>query len=223
MTIKKKDILVIGDSHAFVFQHSGVFKQNFTNYDWDAFAVVGATISGIENPNSKTQALPKFMNKLEQGQRDIIILQLGEVDMGFVTWFRAEKYGDSIEKIKEQTISKYLSFIEVVSKYSERIIVLSSPLPTIPDVGAAGDVANQRSSIKASQLERTELTIAFNKKMQELSESGLFEYLNLDSQSLGENGLVDEKLINKVKSDHHYDKKAYAKLLVNNLKNYLEK
>lgn len=217
-----RKVLVLGDSHSLVFQHSGIFKKVFNTYEWDVLAIIGATISGIENPNSKTKALPKFIDKLSESRRDIAILQLDEVDMGFVAWFRAEKYDESIEEIKRQTLNKYIGFINIVKQHCDRVIVISSPLPTIPDEGVVGDVANQRSSIKTSQKDRTMLTLEFNREMEKYSTEHSFEYMNLDTQSLGDTGLVDRRLVNATKSDHHYDKKVYAKLLVDNLKNYLE-
>ena len=114
-----RKVLVLGDSHSLVFQHSGIFKKVFNTYEWDVLAIIGATISGIENPNSKTKALPKFIDKLSESRRDIAILQLGEVERGFVAWFRAEKYDESIEEIKRQTLNKYIGFINIVKQHCD--------------------------------------------------------------------------------------------------------
>lgn len=48
-------------------------------------------------------------------------------------------------------------------------------------------------------------------------------YVSLDSDSLGENGLVDPYLLNEDRNDHHYDREKYTNLLIDRLKPILEK
>ena len=75
----KNKLLILGDSHCEVFR-SPIFKEGiFKNYDLTLELVHGATISGIENPNSKTQALPIF-EKAYKGVRifdDASVISLG--------------------------------------------------------------------------------------------------------------------------------------------------
>jgi hypothetical protein len=219
--LPSKKILVLGESHAFVFAHSSRFKTTFNNYDWDVLAVMGATISGLDNPNSKTKALPKFKEKLEDGYRDKVIVLLGEVDLGFVIWHRAEKYGGSPMDFCNQAIRNYQLFLKEVEQKTGEIIVISAPLPTIPDDAISGEVANLRKSIKATQFERTSLTKYFNQKMSELCIDFRYSFLNLDNLSTGDNGLVAPFLLNKDKTDHHYDKKEYLLLLIQGLREFL--
>ncbi|CAB9495508.1 SGNH/GDSL hydrolase family protein [Alteromonas macleodii] len=217
-----KELLVLGDSHALTFEHSQRFKKKFCKYSWDSLIVVGATISGLQNPNSKTQAMPLFIDKLGDKKRDTILILLGEVDLGFIVWFRAQKYNEDVNVIFDDVVLKYQEFINYVKRYCDNLIVISAPLPTIPDDRKEGEVAQLRASIKATQEERTHLTVKFNLLMQKWVIKSGYSYLNLDEACLGDNGLVINDLLNSEKADHHYDKKKYTDLLLTELENYLD-
>ena len=219
--IARKRVLVIGDSHAEVFL-SKRFVYSFPNIFFDICSVGGATISGLSNPNSKTNAHRIFTEKLyDDKKKDAVIILLGEVDTGFVIWYRAHKYREPIEKMLAKALVNYFSLIDKVSeKY--KTIIISAPLPTIPDGDVKGEVANLRREVKASQKERTKLTLKFNSEVKRycLGRKNT-EFIDLDPVSLGKNGLVQERLLNKNRADHHYDKDAYAKLLIPFLRNIL--
>ena len=210
-------VLALGDSHTEVFK-SGKFPNNFPNHKWDVLTVVGATISGIDNPNSKTNAMQLFSDRLKKRDFSKVILQLGEVDIGFVMWFKAQRDGVPVEDYFDLALKKYQAFVIDVKSYCENVMVVSVPLPTIRDGEALGKVANQRSSIKASQRERTEFTLLFNRRVKEFCRTQNIGFLDLDSSSLGEDGLVSDILCNKNKTDHHYCKFAYSAMLVEKLK-----
>ncbi len=89
--IAKEKIYVLGDSHVLVFKHP-YFKLNFPFKNFEICSVMGATASGLYNPQSKTQAYPIFKEKIRsisKGKK--IIIMLGEVDTGFIIWYRANK------------------------------------------------------------------------------------------------------------------------------------
>lgn len=50
-----QEILVLGDSHSGVFRNI-LFRQSFPRCFFNVVAVTGATASGLQNPNSQTQA-----------------------------------------------------------------------------------------------------------------------------------------------------------------------
>ncbi|RXP45424.1 SGNH/GDSL hydrolase family protein [Lutibacter sp. HS1-25] len=215
-----RKVLVIGDSHAKIFNNP-LFKIHFPFYAFDVCSVKGATASGLENPNSKTQAYKIFKEKLDNPQKYFkVILLLGEVDTGFVIWYRSEKYDAPISKMFNDAIIKYTNFIADTNKLLQPIVI-STPLPTISDNNDWGEIANLRKTIKAKQLERTDLTIKFNNKIEKFCKTNNIEYVNLDKQSLGKNGLIDDYLLNKNSNNHHYNNNNYTKLLIRNLKKIL--
>ncbi len=91
---------------------------------------------GLANPHSQTQAMPIFMEYLHRlNSLDHVVFCLGEVDCGFVIWYRAEKYGTSIMEQFELSLENYFNLIDAYLKelLAANVIVCSTPLPTIPD------------------------------------------------------------------------------------------
>lgn len=217
---RKKKILVLGDSHAEIFDNPLISKK-FCKYKLRNCSVPGATVSGLSNPNSKTQALPLFEAAYKETRPDYTIFLLGEVDVGFVLWYRAEKYNISVRKLLYNTIENYQALV-LSTLGVEGTIIISAPLPTIKDNQSWGEVANARKEIKKSQKERTALTLEFNRIMSEWAFSQNIDFINLDTESLGTNGLVSEYLLNANQFDHHYDPDAYAQMLREYLYKYLD-
>ena len=213
------DVLILGDSHAEVF-YEPAFLPAFPKSCFRVVSVGGATASGLENPRSKTDAYNIFTSALNDEKYDRIVLLLGEVDTGFVIWYRARKYRTSVSEMLQRTVKTYSEFIDKCTGYAETIVI-SAPLPTIDDA-SVGAVAHARREIDASQRERTELTLEFNKRIETFCRSKNIIYINLDNVSLGEDSLVKKELKNSNPADHHYDKRRYAELLISNLRNYLQ-
>ncbi len=91
-------ILVLGDSHCDIFRYCNI-KQN--DIYFDVHNVGGATAQGSVNPNSNTNALNIFRNKIHKINKTdykYVIINLGEVDCGFVIWYRKKKYNISTEE-----------------------------------------------------------------------------------------------------------------------------
>lgn len=205
----KEEVLVVGDSHAAVFNR---IPTKGRPYWLNVVSVGGATISGLENPNSVTQARPAFEEALSVSRSNTCVVILGEVDLGFVIWYRAAKHGYKVEEILDQTFLKYGEFLQGISA-RRRVICVSAPLPMILDGQRWGEVANKRCEVTATQRERTELTLKLNRRMEQFSLTHGMTYLNLDGESIGEDGLVKETLRSRIDADHHYDPAAYLNLL----------
>lgn len=210
-----REILVLGDSHTPVFNHL-LFKEKFPDRFFNVQTVIGATASGLENPNSKTQAYPIFRETIKQTAAKQVIVMLGEVDTGFVIWYRAQKYRESVAAMMDKAIASYSGFLAEL-KMRFDVVCISTPLPTIQDGNDWGDIANARREVTTSQLERTALTLEFNRTMQEFCMRNGIRYVMLDDVSLGENGIVKAELLNSDPSNHHYDQDRYACLLVEGL------
>lgn len=210
-----RSILVLGDSHAAIFNHQ-TFYRRFRGTNFEIKAIGGATASGLDNPNSKTQAYKIFRNAIRETHAEIVIVLLGEVDTGFVIWYRANKYQESIYTMLERAVLTFSNFMTSISE-NKRVICISAPLPTIPDGVFWGDIANLRREVTASQKERTELTLLFNKKIQSFCRSVGIEYVSLDNQSLDDNRLVKNNLLNHNNADHHYNPDYYSLLLADEL------
>ncbi len=207
-----KEVLVLGDSHTRVFDIARL-RLRLWRYRLRVVRVNGATASGLENPNSKTQAFQKFEAALEKTRADRVIVMLGEVDAGFVIWYRATKQGIPVTKSLEQTLKTYGAFLKSIQVRGLRPVCISAPLPTIEDDNSWGEVANLRRSVTATQRQRTELTLSLNQKMAAFCHAEGIAHLSFDDASLGRDGLVKPTLLNRNRLDHHYNKRAYVNLL----------
>lgn len=210
-----REILVLGDSHSPVFAHP-LFKEKFPNLFFNVLTVIGATASGLENPNSTTKAYPVFRKAAMQTTAKHVIVMLGEVDTGFVIWYRAQKYQESVTAMMDKAVASYSGFLAELKMRFE-VVCISTPLPTIQDGNDWGDIANARREVTASQVERTALTLEFNRTMQLFCMQNNIRYIMLDSVSLGEGGIVKTELLNSNCNDHHYDQDQYSRLLVERL------
>lgn len=206
-----ESILVLGDSHALVFDSEAI-RSLFPEFAFDTVSVGGATVSGLENPNAVTQAMPKYLAALEESQASTAIIMLGEVDTGFVIWYRAQKYTASVEDMYQQAIDNYKRFLIEASK-RRHVICISTPLPTIRDGLDWGEVANLRKEVKATLKERTDLTIRFNKDIGSFCSENGISHCNFDSESVDEHGVLKDVLRNSDAGDHHYDFSAHAALI----------
>ncbi|WP_426203123.1 SGNH/GDSL hydrolase family protein [Pseudomonas sp. TWP3-1] len=211
-----KSVLVLGDSHALVFS-SEQMKALFPEQTFEVISVGGATVSGLQNPNSATQAMPQYLAALQSTAAKTVIVMLGEVDTGFVIWYRAQKYGSSVEQMLERAVDNYQKFLMRIAQ-SFHVICISTPLPTIRDDMQWGDVANLRKEVTTSLRERTRLTIKFNALMESFCNRQAISHLNLDKTSVDEMGRLKEILRNPDPNDHHYEPTAHAMMIAPLLK-----
>ena len=214
-TKKKKekvaDVFVLGDSHAAVFD-SPKWRRFTPAICWNVTTVLGATLSGLNNPNSKTEAAPKFKKALASASGKLVIMLLGEVDTGYVIWYRAQRDGINPQIAAQKAVENYTQLIQSAYKYSD-VIVISAPLPSLADNDQTGEIARIRSVIIATQLQRTQLTLWFNQQIEDFCINlGVF-YLNLDRECLGIDGLLLPKYKHLDPNNHHYNPVPYRELL----------
>ena len=209
-------VLVVGDSHAKIFNNYR-FLALLPRIHLHVVAKGGATASGLATPNSKTQAYKIFRQALDTVERDVTMVQLGEVDTGYVIWYRARKHQASVEEMFQRAVTTYANFLREVAAAGP-VLVVSAPLPTISDDNDWGVVADLRKEVKTSQRERTDLTIAFNREMERFCRENKMWYLNLDAECLGPDGIVRPYYMNPNPLDHHYHKGRYVRLMARRLR-----
>ncbi len=213
----REEILVLGDSHTSIFKHQTI-RACAPGCFFNVINIGGATASGLANPNSKTQAYQRFREALADTPAKRVIVMLGEVDTGFIIWYRAMKYNEPVETVMAKTVQNYTNFLSELQSRPLSVLCISTPLPTIKDGTAWGDVATARKEISATQIERTALTLRFNTQIEAFCKSHNIGFINLDAVSLGPDGTVDSGLLNANQNDHHYEPAAYAKILIDPLR-----
>ena len=211
------NILVIGDSHVRVFENWR-FLWAFPHTKFNVVYVPGSTAYGIANRASQTGAYTTFMTAISDQKYDLVFVNLGEVDTAYALWKIAESSKQNIAKLMLRSVQNYCQFLtDIHQKYP--VAVLSACLPTLADHADSQDeVARARSSVKASQQERTALALEFNARVAEFCAANAIPYLNCGSTALGANGIVRDEWINQKKLDHHYARKPYARWLSKALK-----
>lgn len=231
----QNEILVLGDSHTRVFQQKRIQKCIPGSF-FHIVGVKGATASGLTNPNSKTQSYQIFRKALEKTRAKQVVVMLGEVDTGFVIWYRIKKYDQPVADMLQTTVKTYTEFLRGLKESGMHVICISAPLPTIEDwndnrfqraskaneqtvitasqqADELDEIASARQQVSASLAERTALTLAFNQQVEEICRHHDICFLNFDSESLGNEGTVAPKLLSSNSRDHHYDEHAYASMI----------
>jgi hypothetical protein len=210
----RKKVLVLGDSHSLVFR--SIYMQILLPMcKFIVCYVNGATVSGLENPNSKTNAANIFKQTIKDNKEvQNIVFLLGEVDTGFVIWYRAQKYGTSIDEMLKLALENYRKLLMNESLKAKKLIVISAPLPTIKDHTIHGNVANARREVTATIEERTMLTLKFNAQMKQIADELGCHFVDLDKISLNADKKGVKRLLrNWVKTDHHYNSLVYSLLI----------
>ena len=218
INIFMKNILVIGDSHVDVWNY--IDKKNFIpNVSFNVNRVPGATSQGVNNPNSKTNALPIFETAILDNQNaDYIMISLGEVDCGFAIWYYADQFGIPVEDQLRRSLDAYELFLNnVVLKVFKpsQVILLSSILPTIEDQTDKKLLAGARSKVTSSIVDRTTLTVKYNNKLLKLVNKYKFRYIDITSDILNTTtNTVDLKFKHKNPHNHHLNRKTSSTIYI---------
>lgn len=210
-------VLIMGDSHVRVFEHRR-FLFALPQVRFEIEYVPGATAIGIDNRHSITSALSRFTDALDKSTHDWVLVNLGEVDTAYSLWRLSDVRSCSIEELLKEAVRNYCEFIEDVGA-RHRVAVLSAPLPTLADQAAPQDeVAAVRQQVAATQHQRTDLALAFNRRVRAFCVARGVEYLDSSVEAQGADGLVKSKWLSKRGFDHHYARGPYARCLARQLR-----
>jgi hypothetical protein len=209
---RRAHVLAIGDSHILVMRHVARDDARFR-----VLMIEGATASGITNPNSKTGASTRFRERVGRVKPwQHVLIQLGEVDCGFLIWHRAQRLGISVDEQLEQTLANYEEILRfTLDRGLASVMVLAVPLPTIDDYPSQwAEVANLRKEVTASQRERTDLTLRFNDELRARCERLGATFVDATTDQLDpETHLVRRSLMRPDDRDHHLADGPYAALV----------
>ncbi len=216
--LSKQKLFVFGDSHARVFFYinDNILKKPKFN----VLSIGGATAQGLANPRSKTNALNLFEEKIRSDckRKDKLYFFLGEVDCGFVIWYRSKKYDESIEFQFNRSINNYKEFLLKLKKSGfTDINIIETVMPTIFD-GFEGQIAHERKEVNISIQERTKLTIQYNSKLEEIAKKYDFGFVKISQDIIDtETGLIKKTLLNEDKTNHHLSNLKFAPIMYKNI------
>lgn len=216
----RRDVLYcLGDSHSAIFAHiedAAILPATRL----ECCTVHGATTLGLANPKSKTNAAERFLQFTQDLPRDArILVMLGEVDCGYLIWYREAVLGLDREAEFERSLANYSAFLEkMLSEGFRDLIVCSTPPPCIEDHVTWDDETEPRAKVSASQLERTKLTARYNARMQAYCEQNGIRYLDLWPDLIDPStGLVSRQFLPVDPRDHHLRTDIFSLVVANRL------
>lgn len=202
----------IGDSHIDAIRRAA--EQGLLNRPAAFKSVGGATAVGLRNPNSFSDALSRFRAEILPVRSDSIpVIQLGEVDCGFVIWYRAAKYGESIEQQMNDSLAAYFAFVDELRHHGYAQLVVTAPvLPTIRDGQDWGEVANARREVTATLKQRTDLTLRYIDGLKAGAQDRGLPFIDLTPDLLDKaTGVLADAFRHPNPADHHlHPEKAAA-------------
>jgi hypothetical protein len=208
-------ITVLGDSHARVF--SEVRQRHLTpGTRFDVVTVAGATARGLANPNSKTNAVRRYRAALRTVPRSRkCVVMLGEVDCGFLVWYRSAAHATPVEYELERSVNAHTRFLdEMLVSGRRRLCVVSAPLPTADDYPMWSGLTNERRAVRAGIRERTDATIAYNGQLRDWADSNGCAFLDLDLATLDRStGIIRDRFRNPSEREHHLHPELMAGLV----------
>ena len=208
-------INILGDSHTRYFR----FLQR--TYPLAAthlrvFNVTGATASGLRNPHSKTRASMAFgflLRRLDKKQ--VLLMQLGEVDCGFALWMKAAKHGNRAEDELQRAFDNYMVSIRNARELGfEKILIATVSPPTIADWSLwRGPVGHLRRQVAADIRERSQLTRLFNQLLREGASAVGYTFLDVENLFTDpQTSLVRPELLSDRPGDLHLHNHEAAKI-----------
>lgn len=214
-------ILVLGDSHCGVFEYC--FDQGFlAPHLLNCEIVPGGTAYGMMNDHSETMAWQRFNKAMSRyTDFDVVVIMLGECDCSYALWKKSEQCGMPPAMLLERCISgvdRLVKQAKLLANGSRKIIVVGAILPTIADDSIATQENPLRRSIAATQMERTQLVLAYNRRLAAYAATERLDYFDMTEQTISPaTGLVDHRYL-ALAEDHHLSHSATGRMWAEQLK-----
>lgn len=209
-------IKVIGDSHTAIFDgYTG------DEYFFDQTRVHGATARGSANPKTKTNSLEQFKAGLSGKKAEKVIVGLGEVDCGYLIWYRNKHKGISLDQAMQESMDGMFLFIEqeVRTIYEPSEIILMSVIPPIiEDNTNPNFLEGRRADVNPTLDERFELTERWNNELLKRCDELGYTYINFNSKILDDSNRVKQEYRSLNQWNHHLFESRTIPLVIEDLK-----
>lgn len=217
-------ILVLGDSHSGVFEYiydRDLLRPHVINCE----TLSGVTACGLANDSSTTRSFKKFTEAVRRyASYNVIVIMLGEVDCGFALWHKAKKASLPVETqicYSVNGISRLLLWIKTHFP-KKQIIIAGAILPTVKDADVTRQGLPLRESIKATQLQRTNLVLALNDELKKLAASFDVHYIDITVPTRDlQSGMVQDRFL-MPSVDIHQSQEFTAAFWVDALRSLLQ-
>jgi len=206
--------LLLGDGHIGYFTRA-MQIAGFLGWQYQTCEVNGATAIGMRNPNCAVNAFGVYRSFLQDKSRQAtVVLQLGEVDCGFVMWFRAQRYNETVADQMRLSAAAYLGFLHEIRYMGFLdIVITGATLPAIQDGYDWGGTEDWRSDVTATLAERTKLTLDYNKALQGYAKELGLRYLDVSGDLIDSTSkTVQTRYLSADRNDPHLDYTAVGTL-----------
>lgn len=207
---KGRRILVIGDSHGGIFEYC--FDRGLLSPHWlNCEIVAGATAYGLNNDHAATGAWHKFSAALERFSRfDVVVIVLGECDCSYALWKKAESCSIVPTKLIAHSLRGISRLVAKISSSPcvRRIILVGACLPSIEDRMASSQENVLRREIAATQRERTNLVLEYNRRLAGLAEELGVKYFDLTDETMDKQTGLLSRSYAAGPDDHHLSHSA---------------
>eukprot|EP01083_Nonionella_stella_P133389 405524_1 len=223
-------LCVAGDSHTAFW---GVASRFYINTKVARIRISGMSAQGLSNTKSHSQSSKSILsgfNKCHDGNTGYLVIQIGQVDIDYVWYFRQMKYKNTLhfDDQIEMSINHLLSFLnDNVSKHSNqnvKVIIHGVHPPPLSNEDMKqklyhhftnrGKLSKQYlddNLVLPSHKERTQMALRFNKRLKQKCDEceGKFVCVDISSEIVDRNtGIVDAKYLKKDEIDIHLNPKS---------------
>ena len=118
--------LLIGDSHILAL-------QKYMNNQNNLFQYSASSIRGLLNKNSKTGSGNQIINLANSLKYDKLFIMFGKVDLEWVYPYKLKKENIEMRDFIEDTIDKYIKFINKISDKFKVLYIMGLHLPSLEE------------------------------------------------------------------------------------------
>lgn len=198
------NVALIGDSHV---RPMSIFPPSVLK----VLSVSGGTMSGVNNPVSKSNSYNEISRFLEGGEFKSIVLALGEVDVGFLCLVKGgvSTVGEAKKNV-DAAIRAYHSFYKKVSELhpGSRVYVSTVCPPILNDYWIKKSKITLRRNVIFTFEQRVEISKYCNDRIVEIFP----HVVDVASRLTLEKNRARFSHVNPV--DHHYDSAFYVGAVV---------
>ena len=228
--IDRYKVCVTGDSHTAFW---GVAARFYINTDVVRIRIPGMSAQGLINKDSHLKSAEKIISaftKCHNGNSGYLFIQIGQVDIDYVWYFRQMKYKNTLnfrDQI-DKSIDNLFVFLRdnilnsTVKDQEVKIIVHGVHLPPLDNkdmrdklyhhfMNRAGLTKEYLDEylILPSHRERTQMALQFNKKLKQKCKGFGCLFVEISSEIIDEKtGIVQDKYVKQNEVDIHLDPKS---------------
>ena len=216
-------ICVAGDSHTSVW---GCAARYYINTDVVRVRIPGMTAQGLMNKNSDSKSSQKIMaafKNCHKGNSRYLFIQIGQVDIDYVWYYRQLKYGNTLnfDDQIDKSINNLFTFLKDNININVKIIIHGVHLPPLNNKKMKHKLYQlfiDRSELTKecldenlrlpSHKERTRMALKFNEKLGQRCKQFGYYFVEISSEIIDEKtGIVQDKYVKEYEHDIHLNPK----------------